>query len=272
MKVDFHIHSTYSDGDLEPETIITTCQQLGIINLAITDHDTIIGYNQYQKLAEELKLNIIPAIEITTDYRKLHILGYNIKDIDKIEGKMLKLRESNIDICNKVIELLNNNGIFISLDEVKNNSHDGIVDKKSIVKTMIANGYVSQVVEAYDKYIGKKAHYYIPINKYSITEAINIIKAAGGVAVIAHPFFSGLAKDNNIENEIIKIKNQGAGGVEVYYRYHTKKELQALREICIRHKLIMTGGSDFHNYESNNFFGVNIPEEEIKKLIMRRNK
>lgn len=267
MKVDFHIHSKYSDGDLTPQEIATHCYKSGIQTISITDHDTIIGYNSYKIIKDVLGINIIPGIEITTSYRKLHILGYNIQDIDMVEGVMYQLRKKNIGVCKEVIKLLNSACFELTLEEVMENTFDGILDKKSIVRTMIKKGYVERVVDAYDLYIGKKAKFYVPIRKLSIYEAINLINKSGGIPVIAHPFFSGLDYEDNIVKEITDLKEMGALGVEVYYRYHTIEQLKKIKQICIREQMLITGGSDFHSYKNNDEFGIELPDEDVKKLI-----
>lgn len=258
MIVDLHIHSNNSDGNLSPEDIFNISSKMGLSIISITDHDYICDYSY---LSNKYGISAVPGIEFNTSYRKLHILGYNIKDIDRVKKVMNELSKYNEGICFKVIDLLYKNGFDISVNNVldfckKNNIHINIINKKIIVKYLISMGYASSVKEAYDNLIGRDAEYYVPIHKLEPCEIIELINNTGGVSVWAHP---SLIEDDMFDRLI----DYGLNGIEVTKKNECDKKKYEL--IALRNKLITTYGSDFHG--DNDEIGVEIDDEMGKKLM-----
>lgn len=262
MKLDLHIHSKNSDGTLSPEEIFKVANKSDIRAISITDHDYI---EDYSELANRYGILAIPGIEFNTSYEKMHILGYDIKDIERVKKLMHELLRHNEDVCLKVIEMLRLDSFDISKDKVisfckENNLNHVFINKKLIVKYLIYKGYSSNVKETYDSLIGRNAPYYYGIHKLTPKEVIELINNTGGISVWAHP---ELMKLNNYL-VVDKLKSYGLNGIEIMKRKKDKErkyyELRALDE-----NFITTYGSDFHSEQDE--MGVLVDGEKAKILI-----
>lgn len=263
MLVDLHIHSNNSDGSLSPEEIFKISSKMGLNLMSITDHDYISNYSY---LSNKYGVMTVTGIEFNTSHKKLHILGYDIKDIYTVNKIMNELSKYNEGICFKVIDLLSENGFNISVNKVldfckKNNINQNVINKKIIVKYLISMGYASSVKDAYDSLIGRDAEFYVPIHKLEPKEVIELINNTGGVSVWAHPSNMQLIiKDNLLEI----LTSYGLNGIEI-----TKKDFEISNSMCELiasiNNLITTYGSDFHGYDDE--IGLKISDEKGKKLI-----
>lgn len=246
---DLHIHTIASDGILSPEEVIDTSINMGLSGIAITDHDTVASLKIAEDYLKDMKNNFkfIPGIELNTDYKnsEVHILGYFIDyNNQPLLDKLIDLRNSRYKRAEKMIEKLRSMGFLIDFQMVKKLSGNDLIGRPHIAQALVDKGYVFSVKEAFDKYISKGRPAYIPRYKFSPNEAINLIKKAGGIAVLAHP---GLIKNNLIVKEIIEM---GIEGIEVYYPEHHPIQIDNYLKICEEKNLLITGGSDFHGIGS----------------------
>lgn len=242
---DLHIHTIASDGILSTEEVIDTSINMGLSGIAITDHDTVASLKIAEDYLKDMKNNFkfIPGIELNTDYKnsEVHILGYFIDyNNQPLLDKLIDLRNSRYKRAEKMIEKLRSMGFLIDFQMVKKLSGNDLIGRPHIAQALVDKGYVFSVKEAFDKYISKGRPAYIPRYKFSPNEAINLIKKAGGIAVLAHP---GLIKNNLIVKEIIEM---GIEGIEVYYPEHHPIQIDNYLKICEEKNLLITGGSDFH--------------------------
>lgn len=244
MIADLHTHTIYSDGLFTPEQIVDLAVKKSLNALAITDHDTTLGVNRAVERSKLYKkFFIIPGIELSCTYEEeeVHILGYFIDndsyDIMELTRKMEKER---LGRAKKIILKLNELGIHISLYDVKQMATGNIVGRPHIARALIKNGWVENMNEAFNKYLGKDKLAYIERYKLSLEKGINIIHNNGGIAVIAHP---GLIKK---EEAIYKCIELGIDGMEVIHSKHLKGQIVKLIDIANKYNLIKTGGSDFH--------------------------
>ncbi len=167
MKVDYHIHSVKSDGDLNIYDLIKGAKDNDCKSISITDHDII---DDYSLISNSEKIEIINGIEFSTDVKGLHILGYGIKNINNVKKYMDSLNQENEIITKKVIKLLSDNNFYISENLIVKYLNDNkipykFLTKKHIVKYLIYKHYAKDVFDAYQRIIGKNAQYYIPIKK-----------------------------------------------------------------------------------------------------------
>ncbi len=243
MAVDLHIHTTASDGSLSPGKIVRKAYEMGYSAIAITDHDTIDGINEAKSVGENIGLEVIPGIEINTEFKKheVHILGYFIDQFNQeLLVKLDEVKKARINRVKKIINKLNDINIDISEEEVFSLSDGGAVGRSHIARILHEKGYVNSFSEAFDKYIaiGKVAY----VERYRLTpnEAIELIENAGGIPVLAHP---ALIKNDKIVKEII---NMGVKGLESYYYEHDLQDTKKYLKIAKKNKLLITGGSDDH--------------------------
>lgn len=244
MFIDLHLHTTYSDGSLTPENLIKKAKQIGYSAIAITDHDTLQGIKPALKIAKKNNIEVVPGIEFNTSLNgyDVHILGYYIDLESKCLKKLLdKIKKERRERIKKMVELLKElYGYEISQEEIKNISENNIMGRAHIARLLTEKGYVDKWEEVFNKYIGKGKPAYVNRNKITPFQAIDIIKKAEGIPVIAHP---GLIKNNQIVQQII---NYGVAGLEVYYLEHSVEQIEYFRNIAQCNKLLITGGSDCH--------------------------
>lgn len=244
MFVDLHLHTTYSDGSYTPQELVKKAKKLGYSAIAVTDHDTIAGIEKSLAIGQKHNLEVIPGVEFNTllSGSEVHILGYYIdyqnKELTKLLDKIKKERRERIK---KMIDLLKELYNFnITLDEIKEISADNILGRGHIARLLTKKDHVENWEEVFDKYIGKGQPAYVKRKKITPFKAIDIIKKANGIPVIAHP---GLINDDNIVQQII---NYGIAGLEVYYLEHTEKQIEYYHKLAKENSLLITGGSDCH--------------------------
>lgn len=249
MIFDLHLHTTYSDGLLTPEQAVDLAIVKGISGIAITDHDTISGIEpaiNYVKMKGNI--SVIPGIEFGCIYKdeEVHILGYFI---DYKAGKLIsiteRLRNNRVIRGIKMIEKINKLGMKLTLDEVKALSKRDYIGRPHIARAMINRGYVANIKDAFAELLNRGMPAYVEKDTLKLEEAINLIHEFNGIAVLAHP---GLLKGKNIIYHCIKY---GIDGLETIHPKHSKEDIIILKDICKKHKLIMTGGSDCHGHKTN---------------------
>jgi len=265
MNVDLHLHTTASDGSFTPTKVVDKAVELGLKTIAITDHDTIGGIEEAQLAAVDKNLEVIPGIELNTDISdvEVHILGYYINTNDlKLTDTLSKLRNSRYNRAQRMVKKLNQLGIDITFKRVCQLAGEGSLGRVHIAQAIIESGYVKEISQAFDRYIGKGSPAYI--NRYKLTpvEAVKLVKRAGGVPVLAHP---ALAKRDYLIPELV---NAGLQGLEVYHSEHDEDDVQHYAALAEEYELIKTGGSDCHGpNKGRTLIGtVDVPSSVVFKL------
>jgi predicted metal-dependent phosphoesterase TrpH len=259
-RINLHLHTNVSDGSFSPVQLVSRARQMGLDLISITDHDTC---DAYYLLPDELgDLRIIPGMEISSQLEghDVHILalGYDLQNAELKELTEMYLigrRERAIVMIDKLSDL----GIDISLEEVVAvaGSRELIV-RPHIAHVLVSRGYCSTKNEAFDKYIGNFKPAFAPKPEVSVTSAIDVIHAAGGFAVIAHP--GKLAKPEFLDQIIA----MGVDGLEVWHPDHYHFEVEEFTSKAREHGLYMTAGSDFHGEnDRHNRFDVVPASEEV---------
>ncbi|MGS0764670.1 PHP domain-containing protein [Syntrophomonas curvata] len=263
---DLHVHTTASDGALTPYEVIDAASSIGLKGIALTDHDTAAGLEPARRYLERnpgLRLELIPGIELNTEAgdEEVHILGYFIDPENAALNQHLRdIRTSRHDRALKIVDRLQQAGLAISFDQVQKLTRGESMGRPHIARALIENGYVNSIEEAFDKYIGRGRPGFVPRYKFLPAEAVELIKGAGGIAVLAHP---GLLK---VPEKIIEIIKLGIEGLEVYYPEHSGEQQQELAILAGQYKLLITGGSDFHgpaSQESRAGLGSSIISSEL---------
>ncbi len=245
MYYDLHVHSSASDGTMNPNQILDLAVEMGLPGLALTDHDTMAGLVEAEEYLERKGLPIIfiPGIELNTDYgeSEIHILGYFIEYHDSpIEEPLIKIRAARFERALKMVDKLRSMGLSITFEQVQRIARGDLIGRPHVAQALMDKGFVFSLKEAFQKYIGKGRPAYIPRYKFTPDEAIALVKAAGGISVLAHP---GLIKEKHMINDII---DMGVEGLEVFYPEHSERQVQEYCQLARSKQLIVTGGSDFH--------------------------
>ncbi|MCF7810576.1 PHP domain-containing protein [bacterium] len=246
--VDFHTHSTASDGELSPTELVETAARKGLTAIAISDHDTMQGIEEALAAGEANGIKVIPAVEISVndDYDSLHMLGYFVDQNDEELNVMLyRVQNSRDDRNLKILSKLNELGYPLDAENVLRDSEDGTSGRVHIANALVNAGLVNTFQEAFDKLLTKGGPAYVDRYRPSVKEAIEVIHHAGGLAVWAHP---GLHEEK-LEALLSRLPvwiEFGLDGLESDYCIHSLKERDRLRALALENNLIYTGGSDFH--------------------------
>ncbi|MTI70262.1 MAG: PHP domain-containing protein [Firmicutes bacterium] len=262
-KADLHIHTTASDGKLTPKEVVNLAIERKLDAISITDHDTISGIQQ--AIDESKKYNIlevIPGIELSSEHNgeEIHILGYYIDyESPLLEDVTSRLKKLRIKRAYEILKKLDLLGISININKIEDIiAINNYIGRPHIAKLLIDEGYVNTMEEAFDNYLGFGKKGYVPRDKLSINECINLITKIDGYAVLAHP---GLIKQR-LEPILRKFKFHG---IEIYHTKHTDIVIDKLNILARKFNLIKTGGSDCHGsspilgnayiqYQNNNIF------------------
>lgn len=252
MKVDLHIHTSYSDGAFSPEKIVDTALEAGLEAIAVTDHDNVLSYAIASEYAKDKPIEILPGVEINTLYKgyEVHILGYFMDLHNSDFQKLIKSQQqARIKQTKEIITLLGKKaGIKITYDSIiKQVAPGGSIGRPHIAKAITNAGGTSSVIEAYNKYINDGSNVYVQRKTVSPFDAVEVIYDAGGIPVFAHPF------DVDIAEQLTKeMMNFGLRGLEVYHRKHSPAIIEYFSTLAEKYGLIVTGGSDFHAPNPNN--------------------
>jgi len=265
-KIDLHVHTTASDGAYSPCEIVHLAQQKGIKYLAITDHDTTAGLAAAAEECRKYELEFIPGIEFSTIYEEyeLHILGYNFKQKnERMQETIQLLQKARVSRIEKMVAKLAGLGIYIDMNEVRNKASAKNLGRVHLALVLIDKGVVNSIAEAFMKYLDPGCAAFIPRFKFTPCLAIEIIKEAKGIPVLAHP---GLIDYDPI---ISLLAENGLQGLEVFHPRHSQEEEDKYGEIAQKYNLFITGGSDFHGHEEHDLtsFGeMKVPLNSIKLL------
>ncbi|RAO99979.1 phosphoesterase [Petrotoga sp. 9PW.55.5.1] len=274
MKVDFHVHSTGSDGTNTPFEIIHLALNAGIKFLSITDHDTLDGVKMIQEGKSFNEINFIVGVEISAEFPStLHLLGYGFDlQNEKLNSVLNQLQECRKKRNFLMIENMQRLGFQITLQELNEEAKGDLIGRPHFASLMLKKRYVNSKQEAFDKYLKKGAPLYLDKKRLNPNDAISLIKEARGVVVLAHPYQTNL-DEKELEELVKKLKNYGLDGIEAYYSKHTQKMTEKYQKLAKKYDLVTTAGSDYHGDNKKDIkLGIEIKEEEIRPFldILRR--
>lgn len=272
QRVDLHTHTNFSDGAFSPKELITLAHKNNLDVISITDHDTISAIPEAITHGEELGVEVIPGVELSSDIadREVHILGYFI-DIENEELlRYLKFfRDERLKRAERIVKKLNYLGLSITLDDVLEEAKNSeIIGRPHIANAMLRLKLVDNFLEAFNKYLGNYAPAYEKKVHISPASAFKIISDAGGLAFIAHP-------GNMPENLIKELIDAGVDGIEIIHPSHTTFQTNYYKNITNQYFLLASGGSDFHGGKRNdliNFgkYAINYSlVENMRKRLLR---
>ncbi|WP_134686484.1 PHP domain-containing protein [Brevibacillus migulae] len=247
QRADLHTHTVASDGTCTPTENVRYAKEAGLAAVAITDHDTVAGIAEAMKAGEDIGMEVVPGVEISTvaNGQDIHVLGYFVPYEDtQFDEELSKLRDTRHERNKLLIARLQELGIDISLEKVyaRKSGTDKNIGRPHIAEELMELGVVSSMQEAFDKYLGKGAAAYVNPPRISPLEAIKLIKRFGGAAVLAHP---GLYDDDDLVEEIIVY---GLDGIEVYHPDNSEEQRKHYLQLASDYGLVVTGGSDFHGW------------------------
>jgi predicted metal-dependent phosphoesterase TrpH len=246
--IDLHVHSTASDGSFTPERLVELASSMGMKAVALTDHDTLSGLEAAERRARELEILFIPGVEIEIDnqHGEFHMLGLRLgEDRSTLAKALAEVRRRRHDRNLRMIDKMRAAGFEVSMEELRKIAHGDIVSRAHFARLLMAKGLVSSVGQAFTRYLGKGKPFYEPRQSLGLTEAVSLIKGAGGKAVIAHPISLEL-RGPALRQFLHACRDVGVEGIEAYHPNHTPKEARAFARLAARVGFFATGGSDFH--------------------------
>jgi predicted metal-dependent phosphoesterase TrpH len=269
--IDLHTHSTASDGSLTPSRLMQAAKEGGLSAIALTDHDTIDGIEEASNAAEKLGLGFIPGVEleIRWDPGEFHLLGLGIRHsggafrtaLDEISRR----REArNLQILDRMQEL----SIEVSYDDIRAFSGGGSVGRPHFAAALVTRGLVRDREQAFSRFLGKGKPLYVPKEGLEFAEALELIKEAGGIAVLAHPM-SLYVSWGRLPDLIKDLADQGLDGIEAWHPAAKVRACKRLEELGTRLGLFITAGSDFHGEtRPDRKLGITAGGRKIEEAIL----
>ncbi len=255
--IDLHTHSTASDGAYPPEKLIELAIQRGLRALALTDHDTLDGLDRARARADGSGLRFVPGVEIEIELEtgEFHLLGVGLDGDRKIlAGALAAVQQSRRTRNERMVEKMRAAGMDITMEELAAMAGGDIVSRAHIAQLLTRKKVVNSIDAAFKRLIGKGMPYYEPRACLPLREATAAIRAAGGVAVIAHPVSLGI-RGPALRTFFSACRDQGVGGIEAWHPNHTLKETHRFEKLARELDMAVTGGSDFH--------GPHVPQRQL---------
>jgi len=262
LTVDFHAHTRESDGTLSPPELVARMRRRGVSWFSITDHDTTRAYDAVDAPGQR----VVTGVEINTTWHgaDVHVLGFRIptgpSPIAEVLERNRAHRRRRIDL---MLNGLAAAGYPLTVEQILAEAPSGhALGRPHVAKALVRNGMVRDVQSAFDQLLSRGKPGYAPSNHITPLEAIEVIRAAGGVPVLAHP---GRLKDEAVIDELAE---RGLAGLEVFYPTHSTAQVARYRERARRLGLAMSAGSDFHDERWNAAeVGMDVDEADIRPFL-----
>ncbi len=269
-RFDLHTHSVYSDGTTTPGEIAIEAAALGLAGFALTDHDTVSGWDEARRAAAEQGIEFLPAMEITTryDWRSTHLLAYGLDPASaSLKAALDRVRESRVTRAREMVDRLSAD-FDISWHEVVETGADRTVGRPHIADALVSRGYFTDRGHAFAEALHPRSPYYVPTYAIDTVEAIEMVREAGGVPVLAHP--AAERQRRAVDPEALEaFIAAGLWGIELEHPENRAEWLPALRRQALANGLRVTGASDYHGAGKPNRLGECTSGREIWDAIRR---
>lgn len=271
---DLHCHSTASDGTLKPQEVVKLAVDSGLASIALTDHDTADGLDEFMKAGENFGIETIPGIELASGYKntELHIVGLFIDYKSRaLKESMEYIVGEREDRNKRMIKALKGLGLEVSLEELEENAGGNIITRAHYANVLVNKGYVKTKQEAFDKYISAGRPGYVKRETLTPKKCIEVIRESGGIPVLAHATLYGFGY-LEIHETVGLLKEYGLMAMETMYSTYTEKQAEEMRKICEYYSLLKSGGSDFHGANKPDIIlgtgmgNLRIPQEFADKM------
>ncbi len=241
--IDLHMHTIYSDGRYTPTATVEYAAEKNLTAISITDHDSFDGLGEAAKRATELEIELISGIELSCTHEEsdIHMLAYFVDpQHHPLADKVRFYQEERLKRGLMIVQKLNEIGIDLRMDTVKAMAGTGVVGRVHVADALLKEEFVHTFDEAFNRYLGYHAPAYVPKTFFDPVDAIALVHEAGGIVVMAHP---GTVRRDDAIPYLVEI---GMDGIEVFHSKHTPAQVRHYKAIAEKHKLLTSGGSDWH--------------------------
>jgi 3',5'-nucleoside bisphosphate phosphatase len=246
QRFDLHAHTTASDGTLTPAELVRAALDIPLDLLVITDHDTVAGFEPAREAAANTALRVRAGVEVSVlhEGHSIHVLGYGIDPSSKkLITSLGALKQGREERARTIVKLLAEAGAPIQWEQVALLGR-GAIGRPHIARVLIEQGYARDIADAFDRLIGPGCPAYLPSGRLDPTEAIGLIRDAGGHAALAHAMLLDAGVD--LDRLLDHLQSVGLTGLEVYHTEHDEAARERLLQIAHKRGLWWSGGSDFH--------------------------
>ncbi len=254
---DLHVHSCCSDGTYTPTELVLYAKEKGLKAFALTDHDTILGIDEAMAAGKAQGVEVIPGIEFSTNYREkdIHVLGLGIDWKDARFLKKLREFQDSRDLRNrKMIARMADCGVHITYEKMQEAFPNSTWTRANFARYLVDHNYAKNPKEAFSRYVGDDAPCFVPREKVTPFQAVELIRENGGLSVLAHPVLYHLSAED-LDTLTARLKDSGLDGIEALYSTYRWYDETHIKTLARRHGLSVTGGSDFH--------GLNKPDIDL---------
>jgi hypothetical protein len=268
--IDLHTHSTVSDGTDTPSELVAAAAVAGVDVLALTDHDTVGGWAEAAEAAAEHGIALVRGIEVscTWRYASIHLLGYLTDPSDaELTRALARARDSRATRLERMVARMADDGIPLTYEQVLTQVAPGATPgRPHIADALIANGVIAHRDEAFREWLTDDSPYYVGHWSPDPVQAVELVRAAGGVPVVAHPFTR--TRTGGLTDDLIELMaDAGLVGLEVFHRDHGPREVARATALAARLGLVATGSSDYHGTGKLNRLGENTTAPEVLEVI-----
>lgn len=254
MRLDLHIHSTASDGSWSPEAVVRGASAGGLDVIALTDHDNTSGFAAAAAVGSDVRVQVVPALEVSATHntRDVHVLGYFVDPGARaLAEHAARAGRRRHERMHEMLERLRARGIVVpfSAVEVAAGPARDVIGRPHLARALVASGHVASVNEAFSSLIGDQHEAFVPTALLEPVGAVQLILAAGGVPVWAHP------PGDLVEGLLPALVRAGLRGLEVYRPRNQRTDIVRLEGLCRTSGLLTSGGSDWHAPEGGTALG-----------------
>jgi 3',5'-nucleoside bisphosphate phosphatase len=273
MRIDLHTHSTHSDGTFTPTEVIESAAAAGLDVVALTDHDGVGGWAEAAAAAQRLGIVFVPGVELSVRWYAvdppipLHLLAYRVDpEHPDLMAEMAQVREARERRAERMVELMRADGVDVTWEEVRSYAAGDTVGRPHLAQALIRRGLAATVSDAFaPSMLGGR--WRLPKEDTDVFRGLDLVRAAGGVPVLAHP--RATKRGQVVPDELIaELAAAGLAGLEADHEDHSPEERAEVRALAGRLGLAVTGSSDFHGANKPVALGANLTApQEYERLL-----
>lgn len=270
--IDLHTHSSRSDGTDAPADLIAQAARAGVTTIALTDHDTTTGWAEAAEAAQRHGIALVRGAELSTRHRgrSVHLLAYLFDpDSAGLAEEMRRTREDRVPRLQRIVEHMAADGFAITWEDVLAQVPDGptSLGRPHLADALVAKGLAGDRSEVFGRWLHNGSGYYEPHFALDTEDAVRLVRGAGGVPVIAHPF--AVKRQRSLgDDDVALLVGAGLLGIEADHRDHDEDGRRRARALAAEHDLVVTGSSDFHGDGKTNRLAENTTAQESLDRIV----